>query len=54
MAKQKLFPEPPNDPDTREPHERFKDLASRVVSVPKEKVDEREREWKREHWHREH
>ena len=46
MAKQRLFPKPPKDKDdTRKPHERFSDLASKVVSVPKLEIDKREEDW---------
>jgi hypothetical protein len=49
MAKQKLFPERPDadENDTRQPHERFTDLASRIVNVPKEEVDKREQQWQK-------
>ncbi|HXG89168.1 MAG TPA: hypothetical protein VNJ02_12595 [Vicinamibacterales bacterium] len=48
MAKQKLFPEQPkpSDEDTREPHERFADFASRVINVSKDEVDKREQQWR--------
>ena len=46
MAKQRLFPEKARS-DTREPHERFADLARKVVAVPKSDIDERERQWRR-------
>lgn len=50
MAKQRIFPEPLDPPDdTRKPHERFSDLASLVVRVPKAQIDEREQQWKRSH-----
>jgi hypothetical protein len=50
MANTKLFPSPePNAPDDkREPHEKFSDLASRVVTVPKKIIDRREQHWKRQ------
>jgi hypothetical protein len=51
MAKQKLFPkqpEPPQD-DTREPRERFADLATAVFTVPKSEIDAREKKWRKSH-----
>lgn len=47
VAKEKLFPPPEKAPDKREPHERFADFASRVVSVPKEEIDKREKMWRK-------
>jgi len=48
VAKEKLFPAGEAAPsDKREPHERFADLASKIVNVPKSEIDEREREWAR-------
>ena len=44
MAKQKLIPKVPDD--KREPHQRFSDLASRVVTVPKSEIDKREKRWR--------
>ncbi|MGE3961328.1 MAG: hypothetical protein AB7F65_06555 [Dehalococcoidia bacterium] len=34
-------PKPDQEPDTRSPFERFLDLAQRVVTVPKERADEK-------------
>jgi hypothetical protein len=50
MAKQKLFPERPEPPpdDTREPRERFADLATAVFTVPKSEIDKREKRWRSE------
>jgi hypothetical protein len=30
----------------RDPHKKFQDLASRVVSVPKKEIDKREKDWR--------
>lgn len=47
MAKQRLFPETERTPDDkRQPHERFSDLAAKVVTVPKSEIDEREKQWR--------
>ena len=47
MSKQRLFPERPEPRDDgRNPKERFSDLASKLFTVPKSEIDEREREWK--------
>jgi hypothetical protein len=43
MAKQRLFPE---SNDKRAPQKRFEDTASKVFSVPKSEIDERERRWR--------
>jgi hypothetical protein len=45
MAKQRLFPKT-SDNDKREPHDRFAELAKRVVNVPKERIDKREKQWR--------
>lgn len=46
MANQRLFPEQhKNEPDEREPRERFNDIASKVFSTPKSDIDEREKKW---------
>ena len=50
MAKQRLFPKTRNQ-DQREPHDRFADLAKRVVTVPKTEIDEREKQWQRKKKH---
>jgi hypothetical protein len=48
VAKEKLFPSQENAPDDeRAPHDRFSDLASKVVTVPKSEIDKREKKWKR-------
>jgi hypothetical protein len=50
VAKEKLIPAQANLPvDKREPHERFSDFASRIVSVPKKELDKREAKWRRRH-----
>lgn len=46
MAKERLFPTAPAD-DKREPHDKFTEFASKIVTVPKSDVDEREKEWQR-------
>jgi hypothetical protein len=47
MAKQRLFPEH-KDPDyDTPPHEKFAELAQKVVTVPKAQIDKREQAWKR-------
>lgn len=45
MAKQRLFPEKAPT-DKQEPHERFTDLATRVVNVTKAEITEREEAWR--------
>jgi hypothetical protein len=45
MAKQRLFPEKAPT-DKQEPHDRFTDLAKRVVNVPKDEIDKRETQWR--------
>jgi hypothetical protein len=35
----------PDDP--REPHDKFRDLAKKIVNVPKSDIDEREKVWDR-------
>jgi hypothetical protein len=45
MAKQRLFPESPDD--QREPHERFEALAAKVIAVPKSEIDDREKRWRK-------
>jgi hypothetical protein len=44
MAKGKLIPEPP-DTDKTGPKGRFAEIASKVFSVPKDEIDEREKRW---------
>ena len=46
MAKQRLFPEP--EGDKRDPKKRFDETASKVFSIPKPEIDEREKEWRDE------
>ena len=49
MAKQRLFPQrTPDADDTRTPHDKFSDLASKIVTVPKAVIDKRDKEWKHE------
>lgn len=47
MAKQRLFPrqQPPSDTNNRKPHDKFSDLAAKIVTVPKSEIDEREKDW---------
>jgi hypothetical protein len=45
VAKEKMFPKAPDD--KREPYQRFSDLASKVLTVPKSEIDKREKEWRR-------
>jgi hypothetical protein len=47
MAKEKLFPTKAPDDDQRDPHDKFSDLASKVVTVPKSEIDERDKQWQR-------
>ena len=47
MAKQRLFSKQSPDNDKREPRQRFNDLASKVFSVPKSEIDEREKQWRK-------
>ena len=49
MGREKLFPpqEKTDGQDDRTPHERFSDLATRVLRVPKSEIDKRERKWER-------
>lgn len=45
--REKLFPEPPSEPDDdRKPYEKFSDLATKVLRVPKQEIDRREEEWR--------
>jgi len=46
MAKQRLFPEPPNQDDDKKPRERFDELATKVFTVSKSEIDEREKKWR--------
>jgi hypothetical protein len=47
MANEKLIPEPP-ETDSTGPKSRFTELASMVFSVPKEEIDKREAEWRKD------
>jgi len=47
VAKEKLFPPKAPDEDERKPHDKFSDFASKIVTVPKSEIDERERQWQR-------
>ena len=47
MANQRLFPEPESN-EKREPKKRFHETASKVFSVPKSEIDEREKEWRKQ------
>ena len=48
--KERLFPEPPDqqEGDGRKPYERFSDLASKVLRVPKAEIDKRDEQWQRD------
>jgi hypothetical protein len=43
MANQRLFPEP--EGEKRAPKKRFDEAASKIFSVPKSEIDEREKKW---------
>jgi hypothetical protein len=46
VAKERLFPSNEKAADNaRAPHERFSELASKVVIVPKSEIDRREKLW---------
>lgn len=47
VAKEKLFPVKAPDDDSRKPYDKFSDFASKIVTVPKSTIDEREKKWKR-------
>jgi hypothetical protein len=48
VAKEKLIPKQARPPhDERQPHERFEDLAKKIVSVPKSEIDKREKKWRK-------
>ena len=49
MAKQKLIPKV--EDDEREPHQRFSELAAKVVTVPKPEIDAREERWRKQRLH---
>jgi hypothetical protein len=44
MAKQRLFQKAPAT-NKRTPHDKFAALASKVVTVPKATIDERDKQW---------
>ena len=44
MAKDKLISERPKS-DEPNPHKRFEEFASKIVTVPKSTIDEREKQW---------
>jgi len=46
VANKKLIPKPP-DTDRRDPHKHFSDVASKVFSIPKSEIDEREKQWRK-------
>jgi hypothetical protein len=46
MTAPKIIREAP-ETKRRDPHKKFRDLATRVVSVPKEEIEKREKEWKK-------
>jgi hypothetical protein len=45
MTKPKLIPKV-QDNNTRDPHDRFDDLASKIFAVPKSEIDKREKQWR--------
>jgi hypothetical protein len=47
VAKEKLIPKPP-DTDSTGPRAKFREMGSKVFSVSKSEIDERERDWKAE------
>jgi hypothetical protein len=47
MAKQRLFPKRQND-DKRSPREQFDSLASRLFTIPKADIDQREKQWQQQ------
>jgi hypothetical protein len=46
MAKQRLFPKT-TPHDEREPQDKFEQLASKVLKVPKSEINEREKQWRK-------
>lgn len=52
MARDKLFPPPGSNSGT--PHEAFKKLGSRVLSVPPDEIKRREQEWAKTSEERKH
>jgi hypothetical protein len=46
VAKEKLIPKPP-DTDKTGPRSRFAELATKVFTVPKSEIDEREKQWQK-------
>jgi hypothetical protein len=50
VAREKLFPKPADDADDkRKPYERFSELAVKILRVPKAEIDDREKEWRKNH-----
>jgi hypothetical protein len=47
VAKEKLIPEPP-ETDSTGPRAKFREMGSKVFSVPKAEIDARERRWQDE------
>lgn len=47
MAKQRLFPEPITTSTSRDPNERFDQLATKVLSVSKDEIKKREKQWRK-------
>jgi hypothetical protein len=47
MAKQRLFPEPEKQPDeTAGPRQNFENIATKIFTVTKSQIDEREKQWR--------
>lgn len=48
MAKQRLFPEPEKESDTNVgTRQNFKNLATKIFTVPKAEIDKREQQWRK-------
>lgn len=49
MAKQRLFPEPQkqSDDDKAGSRQNFEHLATKIFTVPKAAIDEREKQWRK-------
>ena len=48
MTRKLLFPKRPlTDDDHRKPHEKFRDLTTKVMAVPKSEIDKREKKWRK-------
>lgn len=47
MTRKLLFPKRPASDDTREPHDKFRNLTTKVMAVPKSEIDKREKAWRK-------